>query len=241
MADVGCAGILVADMFCGPMQDLPREGQLLAIDAIEPGAGGCAANVAIGLVKQEFAVDLVACVGTDSSAQSLLQVPGRRSHRLRARSRHRSLSDEQNGDPGGRRAGSPLYPHVRVQQGVHHRSYRPRLGGGVEGVLPGRSAGPAGHRHGGVRGAAKVLQKEASGHCCGCGGAPGFRSNRGSEISAAGDRLLPAQRRRSRTDHGPDRSGTATAAAERLGKPIPPSLHWEKKGPLPPGMENAGE
>jgi len=73
MADVGCAGILVADMFCGPMQDLPREGQLLAIDAIEPGAGGCAANVAIGLAKQEFAVDLVACVGTDSSAPSLLK------------------------------------------------------------------------------------------------------------------------------------------------------------------------
>ena len=49
MAEVGCAGILVADMFCGPMQALPREGQLLAIDAIEPGAGGCAANVAISL------------------------------------------------------------------------------------------------------------------------------------------------------------------------------------------------
>jgi sugar/nucleoside kinase (ribokinase family) len=73
MADVGCAGVLVADMFCGPMQELPREGQLLAIDAIEPGAGGCAANVAIGLAKQSFAVDLVGCVGTDSSAQSLLR------------------------------------------------------------------------------------------------------------------------------------------------------------------------
>ena len=73
MADVGCAGILVADIFCGPMQDLPREGQLLAVDAIEPGAGGCAANVAVGLAKQGFAVDLVACVGTDSSAQSLLK------------------------------------------------------------------------------------------------------------------------------------------------------------------------
>jgi sugar/nucleoside kinase (ribokinase family) len=73
MADVGCAGILVADIFCGPMQDLPREGQLLAIDAIEPGAGGCAANVAIGLAKQGFGVDLAACVGTDSSAQSLLK------------------------------------------------------------------------------------------------------------------------------------------------------------------------
>jgi sugar/nucleoside kinase (ribokinase family) len=73
MADVGCAGILVSDIFCGPMQDLPREGQLLAIDAIEPGAGGCAANVAIGLAKQSFSVDLAACVGTDPSAQALLK------------------------------------------------------------------------------------------------------------------------------------------------------------------------
>lgn len=73
MADVGCAGILVADMFCGPMQDLPREGQLLAIDAIEPGAGGCAANVAIGLAKQGFGVDLAGCVGTDTSAHSLVK------------------------------------------------------------------------------------------------------------------------------------------------------------------------
>ena len=72
MADVGCAGVLVADIFCGPMDDLPREGQLLAIDAIEPGAGGCAANVAIGLAKQRISVDLAGCVGTDSSAKSLL-------------------------------------------------------------------------------------------------------------------------------------------------------------------------
>ena len=63
----------MADMFCGPMQDMPREGQLLAIDAIEPGAGGCAANVAIGLAKQGFSVDLVGCVGTDTTAHSLVK------------------------------------------------------------------------------------------------------------------------------------------------------------------------
>lgn len=74
MAEVGCAGILVADIFCGPMQDLPREGQLMAIDAIEPGAGGCAANVAIGMAKQGVEVDLVGCVGTDASAKSLLSL-----------------------------------------------------------------------------------------------------------------------------------------------------------------------
>ena len=72
MAEVGCAGVLVSDIFCGPMDNLPREGQLLAIDAIEPGAGGCAANVAIGLAKQGISVDLAGCVGADSSATSLL-------------------------------------------------------------------------------------------------------------------------------------------------------------------------
>ncbi len=72
MADVGCAGVLVADLFCGPMRELPREGQLMAIDDILPGAGGCAANVAIGLARQGFEVDAVGCVGTDPAAKSLL-------------------------------------------------------------------------------------------------------------------------------------------------------------------------
>ena len=39
MADVGCAGILVADTFCGPMKRLPLEGELLAIDRMPSKAG----------------------------------------------------------------------------------------------------------------------------------------------------------------------------------------------------------
>ncbi len=31
MADVGCAGILVADTFCGQMKRLPLEGELLSL------------------------------------------------------------------------------------------------------------------------------------------------------------------------------------------------------------------
>lgn len=72
MAEVGCAGILVADTFCGPLRELPREGQLLAIDAMPSKAGGCAANVAIGLAKQGFAVDVVGCLGQDPASQILL-------------------------------------------------------------------------------------------------------------------------------------------------------------------------
>ncbi len=72
MADVGCAGILVSDTFCGPMQELPREGQLLAVDNLPTKAGGCAANVAIDLSKQGVPVDIAGCLGCDPSARVLL-------------------------------------------------------------------------------------------------------------------------------------------------------------------------
>jgi sugar/nucleoside kinase (ribokinase family) len=72
MADIiGCAGILVADTFCGPMQALPREGQLLTLDSMPVKAGGCAANVGIGLVKQGWSVDVAGCLGDDASAPVL--------------------------------------------------------------------------------------------------------------------------------------------------------------------------
>ncbi len=73
MATVGCAGILVADSFCGPMPRLPRAGELLAIDQMSSKVGGCAANVAIDLVKQGISADVCGCVGNDSSAEAFLQ------------------------------------------------------------------------------------------------------------------------------------------------------------------------
>lgn len=69
---VGCAGILVSDTFCGPLAELPHEGQLLAVDALPTKAGGCAANVAIDLAKQGIAVDVAGCLGEDPSARVLL-------------------------------------------------------------------------------------------------------------------------------------------------------------------------
>jgi len=73
MADVGSAGILVADMFCGPVDALPAPGELLTLDDIPALAGGCAANVAIGLSKQGVAVDVVGCLGRDAAAQVVLK------------------------------------------------------------------------------------------------------------------------------------------------------------------------
>jgi sugar/nucleoside kinase (ribokinase family) len=73
MAKIGCAGILVKDTFCGPVRALPRPGELVAIDAIRTRAGGCAANVAIDLRKQDLTVDLVGCIGRDVAGETLVK------------------------------------------------------------------------------------------------------------------------------------------------------------------------
>ncbi|MBN1908630.1 MAG: carbohydrate kinase family protein [Pirellulales bacterium] len=72
MADVGCAGILVADTICGPIEQLPHEGELLAIDAMPVKIGGCAANVAIDLARQGVSTDVCGCVGNDDAADVVL-------------------------------------------------------------------------------------------------------------------------------------------------------------------------
>src|SRR5688500_6262731 len=73
MPDVGCAGLLVEDTFCGPLAALPPAGSLLALSDMPVRAGGCAANVAIDLAKQGIAVDLAGCVGRDGAADALLK------------------------------------------------------------------------------------------------------------------------------------------------------------------------
>lgn len=64
--------MLVEDTFCGPFKSLPPEGQLLELDSMPVRAGGCAANVAIDLAKQNLSVEVVGCLGRDSSAEVLL-------------------------------------------------------------------------------------------------------------------------------------------------------------------------
>lgn len=76
MPQVGCAGILVEDTFCGPMPALPSEGALLALEDMPVRAGGCAANVAIDLAKQGLTVDVAGCVGKDSAADFLIKAYG---------------------------------------------------------------------------------------------------------------------------------------------------------------------
>ncbi|NQU11441.1 carbohydrate kinase family protein [bacterium] len=71
MAEVICAGIVVADTFCGPLQQLPAPGELLAVDRLPGKAGGCAANVAIDLVKQGVSAAIAGGVGDDAEADAL--------------------------------------------------------------------------------------------------------------------------------------------------------------------------
>ena len=72
MVQVGCAEILVADMLCGPVSELPHPGQLLAVDDIPSKAGGCAANVAIDLSRQRVSAAVAGCVGRDAAAETPL-------------------------------------------------------------------------------------------------------------------------------------------------------------------------
>lgn len=71
MPDVGCAGLLVEDTFCGPIAALPPEGALMLLERMPVRAGGCAANVAIDLARQGVSVDVAGCVGEDSAADML--------------------------------------------------------------------------------------------------------------------------------------------------------------------------
>lgn len=72
MTAVGCAGILVADTFCGPMAALPDEGELLMIGDMPTSVGGCAANVAIDLALQGIEVEVSGCLGNDAAAGGVI-------------------------------------------------------------------------------------------------------------------------------------------------------------------------
>ena len=49
MKDVICAGNLVADVICSPIEKLPRAGELALTDQFVLRTGGCAANTSVNL------------------------------------------------------------------------------------------------------------------------------------------------------------------------------------------------
>jgi sugar/nucleoside kinase (ribokinase family) len=60
------AGILVADHLCTPIPRLPRAGELVLAEALPLSIGGCAANVAMNLVRLGIGAAVSGCVGDDS-------------------------------------------------------------------------------------------------------------------------------------------------------------------------------
>jgi sugar/nucleoside kinase (ribokinase family) len=64
-SDVLCAGIIVADHICTPVDHLPAAGELVLADRILLTIGGCAANVAVDLARMGVRPSVVGRVGGD--------------------------------------------------------------------------------------------------------------------------------------------------------------------------------
>jgi sugar/nucleoside kinase (ribokinase family) len=63
--DVLCAGIIVADHVSSPISHLPAAGELVLADQLLLTIGGCAANVAVDLVRLGVSASVVGRVGDD--------------------------------------------------------------------------------------------------------------------------------------------------------------------------------
>jgi sugar/nucleoside kinase (ribokinase family) len=64
-AEVLCAGIIVADHVSSPISHLPAAGELVLAEQLLLTIGGCAANVAVDLVKLNVSAGVLGCVGDD--------------------------------------------------------------------------------------------------------------------------------------------------------------------------------
>ncbi|MBI3466368.1 MAG: carbohydrate kinase family protein [Planctomycetes bacterium] len=63
--DVVCAGIVVADHLCVPIDHVPDPGELVMAERLVLEIGGCASNAAVDLAKMEVASTVCGCVGAD--------------------------------------------------------------------------------------------------------------------------------------------------------------------------------
>jgi sugar/nucleoside kinase (ribokinase family) len=73
MADVVCAGILVADIWGKPVNEWPQRGRLALVDRIGVSIGGCAANTGIDLAKLGVDVVVMGKVGADALGSFVVQ------------------------------------------------------------------------------------------------------------------------------------------------------------------------
>ena len=65
MIEVLCAGLIVADHVCTPIERLPAAGELVMADGMLLTIGGCAANAAVDLAKMGVGVAIAGRIGAD--------------------------------------------------------------------------------------------------------------------------------------------------------------------------------
>jgi sugar/nucleoside kinase (ribokinase family) len=63
--EVVCAGIVVADHLCVPVDHVPDAGELVMTDGMTLEIGGCASNAAVDLAKMDVSCTVCGCVGND--------------------------------------------------------------------------------------------------------------------------------------------------------------------------------
>ena len=76
--DAVCVGILVADIFCPPLREPPRPGELVVVDDLPLDAGGCAVNTGVSLTKLGAKVALIGKVGNDVFGDFIINLMGER-------------------------------------------------------------------------------------------------------------------------------------------------------------------
>ena len=72
--DVLCAGIVVADHVCTPISHLPAAGELVLADRLLLTIGGCAANVAVDLLRMGVRARVAGRVGDDVFGRAVAEM-----------------------------------------------------------------------------------------------------------------------------------------------------------------------
>src|SRR5215470_15649253 len=72
--EVLCAGIIVADHVCTPIDHLPNAGELVMADVMLLTIGGCAANAAVDLSKMGVRAAVVGRVGGDVFGRVVIEM-----------------------------------------------------------------------------------------------------------------------------------------------------------------------
>lgn len=78
--DVLCAGVVVADHLCAPIDHVPDPGELVMTDRLVLEIGGCASNAAVDLAKMNVGCAVCGCVGKDAFGRIVIDTL--RGHRV---------------------------------------------------------------------------------------------------------------------------------------------------------------